>query len=113
MKHFFLALCLMFFGLLASAQQTIIPFNDNWKYLDNGSNQGTAWRSPSFNDESWKTGAGKLGYGAENINTVVGYGPVPSKKYITTYFRKSFTLSNPAAFAQYTALIRRDDGLIV
>ena len=28
-----------------------------WKYLDNGSNQGTAWRSTAFNHGAWKSGA--------------------------------------------------------
>jgi hypothetical protein len=27
-----------------------------WKYLDNNSNQGTAWRAVSFNDAGWTTG---------------------------------------------------------
>ena len=26
---------------------TLIPRGSTWKYLDNGSNQGTAWREPS------------------------------------------------------------------
>ena len=34
-----------------------------WRYLDNGSNQGTAWRAPGFDDSAWKSGNGQFGYG--------------------------------------------------
>jgi hypothetical protein len=30
-----------------------------WKYLDDGSNAGTAWNSPGFNDTLWASGAGQ------------------------------------------------------
>ena len=28
----------------------LVAFGSSWKYLDNGSNQGTAWAASSFND---------------------------------------------------------------
>ena len=46
-----------------------------WRYLDNGSDQGTAWRAAAFNDTGWKSGAAELGYGDGDEATVVGYGP--------------------------------------
>jgi len=60
---------------------------DSWKYLDDGSNQGTAWRTPGFNDSSWAEGNAELGYGDGDEATVVSYGPSSNNKYITTYFR--------------------------
>ena len=30
---------------IPSGPQTLVAYGDNWKYLDNGSNQGTAWRA--------------------------------------------------------------------
>ena len=41
---------------------TIIPTGSVWKYLDDGSNQGTAWRGNGFNDTSWASGPAILGY---------------------------------------------------
>ena len=35
-----------------------------WKYLDNGTDQGTAWKEKDFNDSEWKSGAAPLGYPA-------------------------------------------------
>src|SRR5687767_9725475 len=81
-----------------SAQITIVPFNAQWKYLDNGSNQGTSWRGLSFNDLTWKTGNGKFGYGIADATTLISFGPDSKVKYITTYFRKAISIANPSAY---------------
>ncbi len=70
---------------------TLMPTGSVWKYLDDGSNQGTAWRLQSFNDSAWSSGPAQLGYddGTENDEaTVLGYGPNSGAKYITYYFPK-------------------------
>ena len=51
---------------------TLVPPGANWKYLDNGSNQGTAWRSLSFDDSSWASGPAQLGYGDGGEATTLG-----------------------------------------
>ena len=33
-----------------AATVNLVSFGSVWKYLDNGSDQGTAWRAPGFND---------------------------------------------------------------
>lgn len=84
-----------------------------WRYLDNGTNQDTAWRMPSFNDSTWSYGPGKLGYN-DNAVTTLSYGPSSSNKYITYYFRKPFTVANVAALTDSLDLnILRDDGAVV
>jgi len=92
---------------------TLVPAGSAWRYLDNGSDQGTAWRAPSFNDSAWASGLAQLGYGDGDEATVVGYGGNASAKYITTYFRRTFSVANPAAFGSLTLRILRDDGAVV
>ena len=54
-------------GNLSTASGTVtahtgllpIVAGSTWKYLDNGSNQGTAWRAPAFDDSTWASGAGR------------------------------------------------------
>src|SRR4051794_32279843 len=41
----------------------LFDYRSAWKYLDNGTNQGTAWISPTFNDASWASDTGWFGYG--------------------------------------------------
>lgn len=96
-----------------SSGVVFISTGSTWKYLDNGSNQGTAWRATSFSDSSWKSGAAQLGYGDGDETTVVGYGGNPNNKYITTYFRRSFSVSNPSQVTALSLAVLRDDGAVV
>ncbi|MFN0207490.1 MAG: metallophosphoesterase [Planctomycetota bacterium] len=91
----------------------LISTGDIWRYLDNGSNQGTAWKDPGFNDTSWAAGPSQLGYGESDEATVVGFGPNPTEKFVTTYFRREFQITDPAAFNAVSLEILRDDGAIV
>jgi hypothetical protein len=49
--------------------RVLVGAGASWKYLDDGSNQGTAWRSPAFNDAAWKTGLAQFGYGDGDATT--------------------------------------------
>ena len=114
MKGFiFFWLSLLLAGNKLPAQTSQFAYGSGWKYLDNGTDQGTAWRSLSFNDSSWKTGNGKFGYGLSGLTTLIGYGPNPNNKYITTYFRKTITLTNLSDFSSFSAGVLRDDGVVV
>lgn len=95
------------------AQTTLLPFGSTWKYLDKGTNQGTAWRAVSFNDGTWASGAAQLGYGDGDEATVVSYGSSSSNKYITTYFRKAINIPNLSNYTGFTLELRRDDGIVV
>jgi acid phosphatase type 7 len=102
---------LFLFSIQSFGQVTLVPAGSNWKYLDNGSNQGTTWTTSSFNDASWASGNAELGYGDDDEATVVSFGGNASNKFITTYFRKTFNLSN--TYPSYTLRVKRDDGIVV
>lgn len=117
---------MLFFGCVQSvtANDTLVRFatavagpGTVWKYLDDGSNQGTAWQLPGFNDAAWASGASELGYGDGDENTTVNAGcsPVAScgTKFITTYFRKQISIANPLAYTSFSMSVKRDDGIIV
>jgi|GEM_PF-2349392 len=91
----------------------LITAGASWKYLDNGSNQGTAWRNASYSETGWKTGNAELGYGDGGEATVVSYGPSASNKYITTYFRKTFSVSSISGITGLELSLLRDDGAVV
>ena len=104
---------LLFLSMVSFADTTLIPLGATWKYLDNGSDQGTAWTQTAFTDSTWKTGAAELGYGDGDETTLVEYGPDPNNKYITTYFRHSFNVVNQASFSTLNLTLKRDDGAVV
>ena len=97
----------------ASGGVTLVPMGSVWKYLDNGTYPGAAWTSPLFNDSTWLSGPAQLGYGEGDEATVVSSGPDPNNKYITTYFRHPFVVTNAASYTNFTLRLLRDDGAVV
>ncbi|MEX0936523.1 MAG: Ig-like domain-containing protein, partial [Pirellulales bacterium] len=79
--------------LVSNAPGTLVSMGAVWNYLDDGSNQGTAWRGNAYDDSSWASGPARLGYGGDGEVTTVGFGPDSGNKYVTTYFRYNFDLS--------------------
>ena len=103
------------FGGGGPAPVTYISSGHRWKYLDNGSNQGTAWRSKNFDDSTWSSGPSELGYGSdgEGSGTTLSFGPSSSSKYPTTYFRTSVEVSDPSMFFNFLLRVKYDDGVAV
>ncbi|MES2557921.1 MAG: alkaline phosphatase PhoX [Bacteroidota bacterium] len=100
------------FSMVLSAQ--IIGFGSNWHYKDDGSNQGTAWKDVGFDDSAWPDGNAGLGYPAgAGISTLLGYGSDANNKYITAYFRKTFTISDISALQYIKLTLKRDDGAVI
>lgn len=95
------------------SQTTLISTGSSWKYLDNGTNQGTAWKATTINETGWLQGNAQLGYGDGDEATVVSYGSSSSNKYVTTYFRKTFSITNASQYLNYTLNVKRDDGVAV
>lgn len=108
-----LLLCIFLQTFISDAQVTIIPYGSLWKYLDNGSNQGTAWTANVFNDAGWSAGNSELGYGDGDEATVVSYGSSSANKYVTTYFRKTFDIPDPSLFTNFLLSVEYDDGMVV
>ena len=87
--------------IVEHAEQTLFEKATTWKYLDDGSNQGTEWRAADFDDSSWKSGAAPLGYSKSetrpmfgSVNTVIDFGPDSSNKIPTYYFRTTFEVED-------------------
>ncbi len=93
--------------------QTAIARGSTWRYWDRGGQSSTAWRGSSFDDSAWASGPGPLGYGEDYVDTTVSYGSSGSTKHITTYFRRSFSLANPAAVTALRGELMYDDGVVV
>jgi hypothetical protein len=92
---------------------TLLSTGGVWRYLDNGTDPGVAWRYAGFSDAGWLPGAAPLGYGAGDERTAVGFGPNPAGKYITTYFRRSFHVPEASFVQSLAARMVRDDGVII
>lgn len=95
----------------------LIGKNSAWRYLDDGSDPGTAWRAADFSDSAWKSSAAPLGYAGSgkglDLNTRIGYGPDSGSKYITAYFRKDFQVDDADKLGKLAATLIRDDGAVI
>jgi type 1 glutamine amidotransferase len=92
---------------------TLVSAGSHWRYLDNGSDQGTAWRASNFNDNGWSNGLAQFGYGDGDEVTLIRSNRANGTIIATTYFRKPFVVSNAWSVTNLTLGLLRDDGGIV
>jgi len=107
-----LALGLLPFVAGSAGAYDLIEIDADWKFKDDGSDQGSAWREPAFDDSLWSTGPAQLGYGEGDETTAVNSGPV-GDHFITTYFRHSFEVADPGSIPGLRLRLLRDDGAVV
>lgn len=104
--------------------QTIVPlvtYTNLWQYDQSGTNHGTAWREPDFDDSAWATGRGL--FVAETtpdvytvtapINTALLLGPAPgtTNYYFRTHF--NFAAADFIAGLVLKASLLVDDGCVI
>jgi hypothetical protein len=98
---------------LVEPEEVLIASGDPWKYQDDGSDQGTAWRAIAFDDDAWAEGPSQLGYGEGDEATVVSFAPNPAQKYITTWLRRTIHVDDPDDFGTLFLRLIRDDGAVI
>lgn len=80
--------------------------NNLWKYfLGTTSDPPSNWRTIGFNDASWLTGAGGIGYGDADDTTVI------SPAY-SVFMRKSFTVADTSIIPTALLLLDYDDAFV-
>jgi hypothetical protein len=91
---------------------TPVGFGATWRYHDRGTDLGTTWTAPTYDDRTWATGAAPLGYG-DPVTTTVSGGTDPLNRPITVYFRHTFTITGTDPVTDLVLRIRRDDGAVI
>ncbi len=92
---------------------TLVPAGSVWKYYDQGGDLPASWINPGYNDSAWPSGPARLGYGGDGEATVVSFGGNANNKHITTWFRRTFSVTNAASISALKVGLARDDGAIV
>ena len=95
---------------------TFLPQGSSWKYLDDGKDLGTLWKDNDFDDSNWLIGSTPAGFGSilnTPIETTLDYGPQPSNKHPTYYFRTSINIDDPKEFSNFKFNLHVDDAAIV
>jgi chitodextrinase len=89
----------------------LVAYGAAWTWRFDGVDQGTAWRTPAFDDSTWATGTAELGFGDADEATVIWPGTTPTP--MTGYFRRQITVTDPSAIASLSLDVIRDDGVVV
>lgn len=106
----------------STSNETFIPISSSgWKYMHTGPNLGTTWQTLAYNDSAWSTGSAELGYGDGDENAAGGLIPIVDadpvsegvQKVATTYFRKTFSITNPAGLTSTSLSVEYDDAVAV
>ncbi|HTD65655.1 MAG TPA: hypothetical protein VK846_03880, partial [Candidatus Limnocylindria bacterium] len=99
-----------------NAPSALIAAGAAWRYLDDGSDQGTVWRTTNFVETvSWSNNVAELGFGDDDEATRIRRtnSTTAGNSITTFYFRRAFNVPNPSAFTGLSLWMRRDDGGVV
>ena len=105
------ALHFMTFHSTSGSNETLIARDGSWRYYDGGDIGAAAWTVAAYGEPGWKTGLAELGFGDTQVTDLTAGGTISAK--LTYYFRKKFTVANPAAYTSVTLNLQRDDGAVV
>jgi photosystem II stability/assembly factor-like uncharacterized protein len=95
-------------GPAGSTAVVAVPRASAWQYYDGSTDQGTGWRT--YVPNTWREGAGPLGYGETYLATTIAFGNSGSKNP-TAYFRKQFFVPNLPVRAMFLRVMY-DDGFV-
>ncbi len=88
----------------------LVPKHAGWRYVDNGKYPGEAWPKLEYDDAGWPVGNAPLGYGDE-VATPIGEGRATHP--ITTWYRRSFSLTDPTLYQSLWLGLKADDAAVV
>lgn len=89
----------------------LCALGSDWNVEDSGTDLGTGWRAPDFDDSGWAQASAPLGFGDAGL-TAIKAGPEESRTP-TIYFRRPFDVQDPGAIGNLRVKLRRDDGAVV
>ena len=87
---------------------TVIAKRSSWRYEASGTDLGVTWKDVGFDDSGWSVGAGLIGFGEPEIDTLIA-----DLNQSTVYFRREF-LADDALLAadNLRLLVNHDDGYV-
>lgn len=94
----------------AAQPEQLVARGSSWLYRFDNSAPATEWAVPEFDDSGWTEGTAPLGFGHSSVVTSLVFN---GTKPLTSYFRRSFDVADPARVQDFTITTRADDGIVV
>lgn len=98
---------------LGSATIPLIDAGASWAYRDAADAPPATWNQPAYDAGAWPQGPAQLGYGDGDEATQLSFGSDANNKTPAYYFRKTFTVADPASFTGLLLRMVADDGAVV
>ncbi len=95
---------------LTGAQTDLLPISAQWRYDDTGTDLGSAWRAPGFDDNAWASGAALFFAGDGMLPAAKNTPLTPGRN--TYYFRSTFNVSGNPAMRLLSFRSILDDGAV-
>lgn len=101
-------------GAFAEGGATLVPEDATWSWWGADYSPPDDWTTPDYADaDAWPSGPAPLGYGnGDEATEVDAGGDDPERRRVTTDFRTTFEVEDPAAFEALLLRVQRDDGAI-
>ena len=93
-----------------TTNRVLVPVNDIWRYHDAGTDLGSGWKAPGYDDSGWAAGTGPLAFNAGTLPAPVGT-PLAAGRS-TYYFRRSFSFSGATTNVTLDVRALVDDGAV-
>jgi len=93
-----------------TSNSTLAPITGAWRYNDAGTDLGTTWREPGYNDSAWSSGAGLLAFNGGTLPAATGTTLAAGRT--TYYFRTSFNFSGASSNVTFDVRSVVDDGAV-
>lgn len=88
--------------------QSIFAYGADWKYYDSDADPG-AFTTTGYDDSSWSSGPGELGFGDGDEATVI----TKSTTNASYAFRKTVDITSGSQYDEYNLNVKFDDGVVV
>lgn len=85
--------------------ETVVSAGDIWSWFPGYSQPASGWNAQGFDDSSWLTGPGGIGYGDGDDMTVTDNLP-------SVYMRREFTLYDISVISAFFLFVDFDDGFV-
>ena len=101
-------------GAFAEGGATLVPEDATWSWWGADYSPPDDWTTPDYADaDAWPSGPAPLGYGnGDEATEVDAGGDDPERRRVTTDFRTTFEVEDPAPFEALLLRVQRDDGAI-
>ena len=89
----------------------VSTFNSDWGWYYQQAAPAPGWTTADYDDSGWAIGPGRFGFGVTPVDTVISTAPAPGP--LTSYYRRTVEIDDPAAFASLRLDLVTDSGAVI